>query len=265
MKRPLASVMTTTAIGALALAACGGSGTTKATSAASSTSTVAVADTSRVQIGTTHTSLGTVLVAGPKRLTVYMFEADKGGTSACSGACAQLWPPVITSGEPATEGGAIASKLSTITRSDGSKQVTYDGHPLYYFVKDSATGETHGQGVDGFGGHWYVLAPDGNAILGTGSRPHASSKPTPAASSSARANESPPPEETPAPRATHEERPREERPAEERPAEEKPAEERPAPEQAAPMPEGDEGIPQGNGGDHDGDNNGGPSDGDGNI
>ena len=126
MKRPLASVMTTTAIGALALAACGGSGTTKATSAASSTSAVAVANSSPVQIGTTHTSLGTVLVAGPKRLTVYMFEADKGGTSTCSGACAQLWPPVITSGEPAAEGGATASKLSTITRSDGSKQVTYN-------------------------------------------------------------------------------------------------------------------------------------------
>ena len=259
MKRPLAAVMTTTAIGALALAACGGSGTTKPTSAATSTSAVAVANTSPVQIGTTHTSLGTVLVAGPKRLTVYMFEADKGGASACSGACAQLWPPVIASGEPAAEGGAIASKLTTITRSDGSKQVTYNGHPLYYFVKDTATGETSGQGVDGFGARWYVLGPDGNVIKGNGSRPHTSSKPKPAPSA-APANESPPPEEKPAPRPVHEERP-----PEEKHAEEKPAEEKPAPQEAAPMPEGNEGIPQGNGGDHDSDNNGGPSDGDGNI
>jgi predicted lipoprotein with Yx(FWY)xxD motif len=256
--------MTMTAIGALALAACGGSSTPKATSAATSTSAVAVADASPVQISTTHTSLGTVLVAGPKRLTVYMFEADKGGTSACSGACAQLWPPVIASGQPTAAGGAIASKLSTITRSDGSKQVTYNGHPLYYFVKDTTTGDTHGQGIDGFGARWYVLAPDGNVITGSGSHPHASSKPKPAASNPAPANESSPPEEKPAPRPTHEEPPREEKPVEEKQAEEKPAEEKPAP-QAAPMPEGNEGIPQGGGGDHDGDNNGGPSDGDGNI
>jgi predicted lipoprotein with Yx(FWY)xxD motif len=260
MKRPLASVMTTAAIGALALSACGGSSTTKASNASSSTSAVAVANTSPVQIGTTHTSLGTVLVAGPKRLTVYMFEGDKGGTSACSGACAELWPPVITTSEPTAEGGASASKLSTITRSDGSKQVTYNGHPLYYFAKDTAAGETHGQGIDGFGAHWYVLAPDGSVITGSGSHPH----PKPAASSAAPAHESPPPEEKPAPRPTHEERPPEEKPAEEKPAEEKPAEEKPA-EHAAPMPEGNEGIPQGNGGDHDSDNNGGPSDGDGNI
>jgi predicted lipoprotein with Yx(FWY)xxD motif len=95
---------------------------------------------------------------------VYLFEADKGGQSACSGACAGAWPPVTTGGQPQASGAASASQLGTITRSDGTKQVTYNGHPLYFFVKDKDDGDAYGQGAKAFGADWYVLAPSGDKI-----------------------------------------------------------------------------------------------------
>jgi predicted lipoprotein with Yx(FWY)xxD motif len=116
-------------------------------------------------IGTVHTALGTVLVAGPKRLTVYMFAADKGSKSSCSGECAQVWPPVTTTGSPRVAGGAQASDLGTASRSGGVKQVTYKGHPLYYYVGDQRSGATTGQGIDSFGAPWYVLSPAGKVIV----------------------------------------------------------------------------------------------------
>jgi predicted lipoprotein with Yx(FWY)xxD motif len=105
-----------------------------------------------------------VLVAGPKHLTVYLFEADKGTTSNCSDACAQAWPPVTTSGEPQAEGGAKSADLGTTERSDGTRQVTYHGHPLYYYVSDQSSGETTGEGVKSFGAAWYVMNPQGKKI-----------------------------------------------------------------------------------------------------
>jgi predicted lipoprotein with Yx(FWY)xxD motif len=95
-------------------------------------------------------------------LTVYLFEADKGPASSCSGACAQVWPPVI--GKPTSAGGAMASDLATIKRSDGKTQVTYKGHPLYLFVKDKDDGDTYGEGIKGFGAEWYVLRPSGAKV-----------------------------------------------------------------------------------------------------
>src|SRR5580704_10232378 len=93
---------------------------------------------------TTHTgSAGAFLTAGSGR-TVYLWAKDGMNMSACSGACAAAWPPVPTTGTLTATGGAKASDLGTITRSDGTKQVTYDGHPLYYFVGDSAAGQTNG-------------------------------------------------------------------------------------------------------------------------
>lgn len=105
-----------------------------------------------------------ILAAGPKRLTVYMFAADHGGSSACYGACAAAWPPVITTGTPKVEGGASAAKIGTITRSEGAKQVTYAGYPLYYYAPDSAESDISGQGVNSFGALWYVLSPGGKVI-----------------------------------------------------------------------------------------------------
>ncbi|HEV2998290.1 MAG TPA: hypothetical protein VGX16_04225, partial [Solirubrobacteraceae bacterium] len=99
-----------------------------------------------------------------KRMTVYLFEGDHGAASACTGACAQVWPPVRTSGAPQASGGTSASQLGTITRADGTKQVTYAGHPLYYFARDGDNGDAYGQGVVGFGSSWYVLAPSGKKV-----------------------------------------------------------------------------------------------------
>jgi predicted lipoprotein with Yx(FWY)xxD motif len=138
--------------------ASGGSATTAASTTAASTTSHGVKVTSK------HGKLGTFLAAGSKRLTVYLFEADKGGRSACSGACARVWPPVTTSGPPTAGSGARTADLGTITRSDGSKQVTYKGHPLYYYVRDKDDGDAYGQGSDSFGAEWYVLTPKGSKI-----------------------------------------------------------------------------------------------------
>ncbi len=129
--------------------------------APSPSTTTTAAATGGVQVVAMHTKLGTVLAAGPKRLTVYLFEADHGASSACSGACAAAWPPVTTSAAAVASGGASSAKLGTIARPNGSKQVTYGGHPLYFFVQDKQSGETTGQGLKAFGAAWYVLRPSG--------------------------------------------------------------------------------------------------------
>jgi predicted lipoprotein with Yx(FWY)xxD motif len=95
---------------------------------------------------------------------VYLFEADKGGSSACSGACASAWPPVTTAAAPSGGAGAVAADLGTITRTDGTRQVTYKGHPLYFFIKDKDNGDAYGQGAKAFGASWYVLAPSGSKV-----------------------------------------------------------------------------------------------------
>jgi predicted lipoprotein with Yx(FWY)xxD motif len=84
--------------------------------------------------------------------------------SACAGACASACPPVPATGTLTATGGAKASDLGTITRSDGTKQATYDGHALYFFAGDSAAGQTTGQGSDSFGAKWWLVAPSGAKI-----------------------------------------------------------------------------------------------------
>jgi predicted lipoprotein with Yx(FWY)xxD motif len=104
---------------------------------------------------TEHSDLGTVLADG-KGMTVYWFAADHGMTSACSGACAAAWPPVI--GMPkAAAGVTLTGALGTITRSDGAKQATYNGHPLYTFKADTAPGQANGNMVTGFGAQWFAI------------------------------------------------------------------------------------------------------------
>jgi predicted lipoprotein with Yx(FWY)xxD motif len=93
---------------------------------------------------------------------VYLFEADKGPASSCSGECAKVWPPVI--GSPKAAGLAQAAGLGTIKRADGTTQVSYKGHPLYLFIKDKDDGDAYGQGVNGFGAAWYALAPSGRKV-----------------------------------------------------------------------------------------------------
>ena len=106
---------------------------------------------------------GTALVDGKGR-TLYLFEADKNGQSTCSGACAAVWPPYTVTGTPQAGSGVNQGLLGTIHRSDGSTQVVYNGHPLYYFVGDSHPGDHGGQGSKPFGAGWYVVAASGNKI-----------------------------------------------------------------------------------------------------
>jgi predicted lipoprotein with Yx(FWY)xxD motif len=131
-------------------------------SSSSSSSSSSSATGSAGTLTTKKTSLGTILAYGPKDLTVYLFEADKGGQSACSAACASVWPPIT--GKVTAAGGAISADLGSITRSGGTKQVTYKGHPLYLYVSDTSATDTTGQGSTSFGAPWYVMSPSGAAI-----------------------------------------------------------------------------------------------------
>jgi len=115
-------------------------------------------------IGVASTRLGEVLV-GPTGRTVYLFLADSATKSSCNSAgCVQAWPPVLTNGAPKAGAGVNESLLGTIKRRDGTSEVTYAGHPLYYFVSDKKPGDVTGQGIDAFGAPWYVVAPSGMQI-----------------------------------------------------------------------------------------------------
>jgi predicted lipoprotein with Yx(FWY)xxD motif len=143
----------------LAITGCGGSNGNARPVAAVRASTT----TRTALITTKHAGkLGKVLAFGTKRLTVYLFAADKGRESSCTGACLKVWPPVI--GSPKARAGARSAELGTITRSDGSKQVTYKGHPLYLYVNDKDAGDTYGQGSKSFGAGWYAVDPSGNTV-----------------------------------------------------------------------------------------------------
>ena len=218
---------------ALAVAACGGGGAaTAAAPPAATKPTTTPTQTATVRVA--NSRLGRILVDSAGR-TLYLFKADSGTSSACSGACAVAWPPLRTGATPAVAGGANPALVGTIPRSDGARQVTYDGHPLYTFVKDHKPGDINGQGLTAFGAGWFVVSPAGDQISsqpaahgsGSASRPAA-----PGAPPAAKAQ--------PAPKAA-------------------------SPPVAKPTPPASNGIPQNNGGDGDSDNNGGPSDGDGNV
>jgi predicted lipoprotein with Yx(FWY)xxD motif len=157
------------ALGAAALVAACSSGGTSSTGAAASGTPAGASSSSGgsmsggTVIETGSSSAGTVLTNGSGR-AVYLWAKDTGNMSDCNGACAGAWPPVTSTGPATASGGAKASDLGTITRSDGSKQVTYDGHPLYYFAGDSGPGTASGQGSDGFGAKWWLVAPAGGDV-----------------------------------------------------------------------------------------------------
>jgi predicted lipoprotein with Yx(FWY)xxD motif len=87
----------------------------------------------------------------------------------CTGACAANWPPLLTHGAPLAGPGTLTTLLGTTNRADGTVQVTYNGHPLYYFVGDRAPGQTNGEALNAFGDDWYVLGADGDKIEPPGS------------------------------------------------------------------------------------------------
>ena len=174
---PLASALLATACSS---AAASPSSTPAAGSSAAGSS--ASASTTGTVISTQAGSAGAFLTDGGR--AVYLWAKDGMNMSACSGACATAWPPVPATGTLTATGGAKASDLGTITRSDGTKQVTYDGHPLYYFVGDSAAGQTNGQASDNFGAKWWLVAASGAKITAadTAAAANASAPSAPASS-----------------------------------------------------------------------------------
>jgi predicted lipoprotein with Yx(FWY)xxD motif len=153
---------------AVVVAACSsGASSSAAAPAASpaggSSSSAGASSSGGTVITTAKSSGGTVLASSSGR-AVYLWAKDTGDMSNCNGACAGAWPPVTTTATATAAGGAKASDIGTITRSDGTKQVTYDGHPLYYFSGDSGPGTASGQGSDGFGAKWWLVAPTGSDV-----------------------------------------------------------------------------------------------------
>ncbi|HJQ83444.1 MAG TPA: hypothetical protein VKA21_05170 [Candidatus Binatia bacterium] len=108
-------------------------------------------------------SLGRIVVDGQGR-TLYLFEKDRNRRSACYGACAIYWPPLLTHGRPIARGGLRQSLVGTTRRKNGTLQVTYAGHPLYRYVGDSGRGQTNGAGLTDYGGGWDPLSPAGKKI-----------------------------------------------------------------------------------------------------
>lgn len=144
---------------ALAVAGCGGSNDNGTANAATPKTKTGQAATIGVE---SRGSLGKILTDTQGR-TVYLFQKDTSTTSTCSGACATQWPAVTTKGKPTVGSGLTASKVGTTKRSDGSQQVTYNGHPLYRYIGDQNAGDVNGQGINAFGANWYVVSPAGAA------------------------------------------------------------------------------------------------------
>lgn len=110
------------------------------------------------------TKLGLILVNSKGR-TLYLFAKDRNGKSACSGSCARFWPPLVSPGKPTAGPGVRASLLARTRRSNGSLQVTYNGHPLYVYSLDKQAGQTRGQGSSAFGAKWYAVSARGTAVV----------------------------------------------------------------------------------------------------
>jgi predicted lipoprotein with Yx(FWY)xxD motif len=156
----------------LALLGCGGGSTGSSSTAAATTAPGATTATvpkppPNAEEGTTFVTLASspglgLVLADSEGRTLYAFSADSGGEPTCDGACEKAWPPLIVSkGEPEPSNGASAAKLGTAARKDGSRQVTYAGHPLYAFSGDKSPGEAKGNGASAFGGTWTALKGSG--------------------------------------------------------------------------------------------------------
>jgi predicted lipoprotein with Yx(FWY)xxD motif len=170
-KKSVVKRVTTVLVGTAAVAAlaAGCASSTKASPAPSSSSTAPASSApasgsaqGAAVVKTASSPEGQILVDGSGR-TLYLFQADTTSTSTCNGACATAWPPDTTTGAP-TGSGVNTALLGTGMRADHASQVTYKGHPLYYFADDTQPGATNGQGADAFGGKWYVVSPSGAAI-----------------------------------------------------------------------------------------------------
>jgi predicted lipoprotein with Yx(FWY)xxD motif len=159
----------------LLVAGCGGDDDDSDDASAGATSTEAAAppetDTAAkpaagagTTIKTSDSEFGTILFDGDDQ-AIYLFDKESSDKSECYGACAEAWPPVLTEGDPQSGAGAEANLLGTTKRNDGTTQVTYNGHPLYYYHNDPP-GQVLCHDVDEFGGLWLVVKPNGDAVPG---------------------------------------------------------------------------------------------------
>jgi predicted lipoprotein with Yx(FWY)xxD motif len=148
---------------ALVIAGCGGSGYG---GGGSSNSSATPSPSSAAKLQAQTSSLGKILTDGSGR-TLYLFEKDTGPKSNCSGACAANWPPFTAASKPAVSGGALSAEITLVKRPGGQRQVTYNGHPLYYYAGDKSPGDVNGQGLNFFGAPWFVLSPAGSKVAGS--------------------------------------------------------------------------------------------------
>jgi predicted lipoprotein with Yx(FWY)xxD motif len=185
------------AAGVLAAACSSGGSQSSASSASSSAASSSAPSSSATSAAGTSSSAATVDVRtsnGKSFLTdssgraLYLWTPDTKTQSMCSGPCATAWPPLTVKGAPTAGTGVTASDLSTISRSDGTKEVTYAGHPLYYFAGDKAAGQTNGEASNGFGAPWYLVAPSGNQITSLGAATAQPTAPSSSSSSSSGSN-----------------------------------------------------------------------------
>jgi len=164
----------------IAVAACGGSSSSNSSSPPASGTNASASGgaggygygggggssaASAVTLKAVSSPLGTILVDQDGK-TLYLFEADSKDKSNCSGGCLNLWPPIMANGKATAGSGVTAGMIGTAT---GSSQVTYAGHPLYWFSGDTKAGDTNGEGLDDFGGEWYAISPAGKAVVGQSS------------------------------------------------------------------------------------------------
>jgi predicted lipoprotein with Yx(FWY)xxD motif len=152
-------VLLVVAAAAAVLAACGSSGTSSTAGSSGSPAAATAGGLKTARIG------GVTVLTNAKGFTLYSFAPDTPTMSKCNGTCAQNWPPVKG---PATASG-VQGTFGTIKRSDGSTQATFDGHPLYTFVGDTAPGQAKGNGLDASGGVWHEVTTAGSAPAGSSS------------------------------------------------------------------------------------------------
>lgn len=173
MKKIFIAIALPTLISVLAIAGCGDSNSSSSGGAygsgGESTNKPTQSDSSgggtAVVAAATAPEVGRIIVDS-RGFTLYDFHKDKGTKSACYGACAKIWPPLISEGNPQASQGAMASKLGTTKRKDGTTQVTYAGHPLYTYEADTKPGDAKGNDIDSFGAEWYALQPSGEEAEG---------------------------------------------------------------------------------------------------
>jgi predicted lipoprotein with Yx(FWY)xxD motif len=147
----------------IALAAVGAATVLVATAPAGASSRSRFHAATGTLVALRKTALGTVLVDARGR-TLYLFEKDRNGVSACNSACVKFWPPLTSQGTPRAGKGVRQSLLQLSRPHNGRRQVTYAGHPLYTFVGDKRAGQTTGENLSNFGADWYALTAGGQKV-----------------------------------------------------------------------------------------------------